>query len=93
VKNKKKLLVSRGKEIFYVVRAQSMFCAHFLIQICVIFCLFISFYLLAFFDIIRDFFMCFLSFAGNFGLNFQEFQVVSRVTFTRNSLHARLHSR
>jgi hypothetical protein len=35
----------------------------------------------------------FLSFAGNLSLYFQELQVVSRVTFTRNSLHARLHSR
>jgi hypothetical protein len=52
-----------------------------------------SVHFLAFFDIIRDLFMCFLSFAGNLCLYFQEFQVVSRVTFTRNSLHARLHSR
>jgi hypothetical protein len=42
------------------VRAQSMFCAHFLIEICVIFCLFIWVYFIAFFDIIRDLFMCFL---------------------------------
>jgi hypothetical protein len=44
-------------------------------------CLF-QFIFLHFFYIILDLFMY-----------FQEFQVVSRVTFTRSSLHARLHSR
>jgi hypothetical protein len=75
------------------VHAQHMFCAHFLFKFVSFFCLFISVYFIAFFDIIRDLFMCFLSLAGNLSLYFQEFQVVSRVTFTRNSLHARLHSR
>jgi hypothetical protein len=37
------------------VHAQSMFSAHFFIQICVIFWLFISVYFIAFFYIFRDF--------------------------------------
>jgi hypothetical protein len=63
------------------VHAQSMFCAHFWFKFVSFFVCLFQFTLLHFLIFFRDLFMCFLSLAGSLSLYFQEFQVVSRVTF------------
>jgi hypothetical protein len=88
-----RLIKRKGNKLRMVCSCpENVLCSFFNFNLCHF--LFVYFSLLyCIFYILRNLFMCFLSLAGNLSWYFQEFQVVSRVTFARNSLHARLHSR